>query len=447
MMTKIDNRFTEQPLPPEVSIGSDSWLTRARNYPVFSRTWYYYRSLAWLIPLAVIDLLVIFITTLLHLPLSQVLPVMLPISIGVSALYLIGPGLAVLVRQLQFVEKKEAIYLTLALVVGGLLSYGAYQLSDYLCEWVSSEEKVHGSFEFAAKLEGRDSSASKEKESGNSSTSERPNTPLSTTSTAALSDEKTNQNINQFLKPIVNGLIDTLILIYLGGGFDLWLFFRQKKRLLEDQRLRELKQAQEARREAELRLSVLVAQVEPHFLFNTLAGVRSAINTEPVRATAIVDHLVDYLRATIPKFRSEGSSSQARLQQQLDAARAYLNLMKARIPRLNFSIVSEIADAALPPLMLISLVENAIKHGIEPKIGPAHIAIVARELMRDKQSFLELSVADDGIGFGGTTSGSGIGLENIRQRLTSMYGDAASLTLKANREGGVTAIICLPLEK
>ncbi|MFZ6689759.1 sensor histidine kinase [Undibacterium sp. SXout11W] len=452
MMTKIDNRSTEQPLPPEVSIGSDSWLTRARNYPVFSRTWYYYRSLAWLIPLVVIDLLILVITTLLSLPLSKVLPVMLPISIGVSALYLTGPGLAVLVRQLQFVEKKEAIYLTLALVFGGLLSYGVYQLSDYFCEWVSSEQKVHGSFEIAAKFEGHDSPASKEMESGiNRFHSVKPKPQVSTASAAASSDEQTakeaNQNINQFLTPVVNGFVDTLIVISLGGGFDLWLFFRQKKRLLEDQRLRELKQAQEARREAELRLSVLVAQVEPHFLFNTLAGVRSAINTEPVRATAIVDHLVDYLRATIPKFRSDGSSSQARLQQQLDAARAYLNLMQARIPRLNFSIESEIADAALPPLMLISLVENAIKHGVEPKIGPAHIAIVARELMLDKQSFLELSVADDGVGFGGTTSGSGIGLENIRERLASMYGDTASLTLKANPEGGVSAIICLPLEK
>jgi len=451
-MTKINNRSIEQPLPAEVSIGSDSWLTRARNYPVFSRTWYYYRSLAWLIPLVVIDLLVLAITTLLSLPLSKVLPVMLPISIGVSALYLTGPGLAVLVRQLQFVEKKEAIYLTLALVFGGLLSNGVYQLSDYFCEWVSSEQKVHGSFEIAAKFEGHNSPASKEMESGiNSFHSVKPKPQVSTASATASSDEQTaketNQNINQFLKPVVNGFVDTLIVIYLGGGFDLWLFFRQKKRLVEDQRSRELKQAQEARREAELRLSVLVAQVEPHFLFNTLAGVRSAINTEPARATAIVDHLVEYLRATIPKFRSDGSSSQARLLQQLDAARAYLNLMQARIPRLSFSVESEIADAALPPLMLISLVENAIKHGVEPKVGPAHIAVAAHELVLDQQRVMELSVADDGVGFGGATSGSGIGLENIRERLASMYGDTASLTLKANQDGGVTAIIRLPLEK
>ena len=451
-MTKINNRSIEQPLPAEVSIGSDSWLTRARNYPVFSRTWYYYRSLAWLIPLAVVDLFILSITTLLGLPFSKVLAVMLPLSMGLSALYLTGTGLAVLVRQSQFTEKKEAILLTFALLLGGLLSYGTYQLCDYLCDWVTSAQKVHGSIEFAAKVEEGDSSASKKTPHGPSASHlSGPKAQVVDGSASATSEEQTNkavdQNFNQFLKPVVNGFVDTLIVIYLGGGFDLWLFFRQKKRLVEDQRSRELKQAQEARREAELRLSVLVAQVEPHFLFNTLAGVRSAINTEPARATAIVDHLVEYLRASIPKFRSDGSSSQARLLQQLDAARAYLNLMQARIPRLSFSVESEIADAALPPLMLISLVENAIKHGVEPKVGPAHIAVAAHELVLDQQRVMELSVADDGVGFGGATSGSGIGLENIRERLASMYGDAASLTLKANQDGGVTAIIRLPLEK
>ena len=118
----------------------------------------------------------------------------------------------------------------------------------------------------------------------------------------------------------------------------------------------------------------------------------------------------------------------------------------ASCPRLSFSVDSEINDAALPPLMLISLVENAIKHGVEPKIGQAHIAVLAQQTERDGNAYLALSVADDGVGFGGTTSGSGIGLENIRQRLASMYGAEASLMLKANSQGGVTATISLPLE-
>jgi sensor histidine kinase YesM len=236
-----------------------------------------------------------------------------------------------------------------------------------------------------------------------------------------------------------------LIIFYQGSGFDLYTFFRQRKRLAESLRLQELKQAHEARREAELRLSVLVAQVEPHFLFNTLAGVRSAILTDPLRATVIVDHLVDYLRSTIPNMRDDGTTNQGRLAQQLEAAKSYLGLMKARIPRLSFEVTSDIKDAAIPPLILISLVENAIKHGIEPKIGPAHIEVTAKIIDQDDDKFLEISVIDNGVGFGGTTSGGGIGLSNIRERLESTYGKHASLTLKAQPESGVNATIILPL--
>jgi LytS/YehU family sensor histidine kinase len=236
------------------------------------------------------------------------------------------------------------------------------------------------------------------------------------------------------------------LLVYTAGAVDLWYFFRQKKRLHEVMRLQELKLAQDARREAELRLSVLAAQVEPHFLFNTLAGVRSAILTEPDRATAIVDHLVDYLRATIPQMRNDGSSAQARLRQQLEAASAYLGLMHARIPRLSYSVDSDVKDAALPPLMLISLVENAVKHGVEPKIGPVHISVHAKQLEQNGEAMLELTVADNGVGFAGSSSGSGIGLANIHERLASMYGLRASLVLKARPEGGVAATILLPLE-
>jgi hypothetical protein len=125
---------------------------------------------------------------------------------------------------------------------------------------------------------------------------------------------------------------------------------------------RELAQAQAQRREAELRLSVLAAQVEPHFLFNTLAGVRSAISTDPARASDMVDRLADYLRAAIPRLRSDGGA-QATLGSQLDIVRAYLGLMAARMPRLHFDIdvPTELLAAACPPLMLISLAENAVQ--------------------------------------------------------------------------------------
>ena len=463
------NNYIEQPLPLEVSISSDSWLTRARNYPVFSRTWYYYRSLSWIIPVLVIDVFSVIIPHLMGIGLEKILLFVLPLSLGFLSLGLIGTGLAVLVRQRQFSEKIEAFALAAALLIGVGLSDGVLKGVEHFCDWFAGENRVHGKITVldASIDDKKESPVRKKKEPLQVTVQQSPAAPAPPTApdapaapsapAAASLPDPNSQNssfhpvlskeMRELLQNFTSISITGFIVIYLGGGFDLWLFFRQKKRLLEDQRLRELKQAQEARREAELRLSVLVAQVEPHFLFNTLAGVRSAINTEPARATAIVDHLVDYLRATIPKMRSDGSSTQARLMQQLDAARAFLNLMQARIPRLSFSVESEISDAALPPLMLISLVENAIKHGVEPKIGPAHIAVLARQSERDGKAYMELSVADDGVGFGGTSSGSGIGLENIRERLASMYGTEATLTLKANRDGGVTALISLPLEK
>ena len=452
--TSKKNHAIEQPLPLEVSIRSDSWLTRARNYPVFSRTWYYYRVLSWVIPLSIIDVIGILISHLIGVPFVKIMMFLLPISLGLLALGLVGTGLAVWVRQRQFAERKEALMLVMAILFGVCLSYAAFEGSRKLGDWLTDESHVHGTLTlFDAHLNDTKEDVENKKRKNTdlaSSSASLPTVSIDRPKGATppvLTHPVLNQEMLELLRNAVNFSVSAFFIIYLVGGFDLWLFFRQKKRLLEDQHWRELKQAQEARREAELRLSVLVAQVEPHFLFNTLAGVRSAINTEPARATAIVDHLVEYLRATIPKFRSDGSSSQARLLQQLDAARAYLNLMQARIPRLSFSVESEIADAALPPLMLISLVENAIKHGVEPKVGPAHIAVAAHELVLDQQRVMELSVADDGVGFGGATSGSGIGLENIRERLASMYGDTASLTLKANQDGGVTAIIRLPLEK
>ena len=342
------------------------------------------------------------------------------------------------------------------MLLGVGLSYALFDGSDKLCKWIAHDHIHHGKLELFVsskyhedaeegkatppKLTAPASSASPSAPSSSSTQG------LASASVAAESHSVLSQETLLMLRDLIDFLFSFFVVSYLGGGFDLWLFFRQKKRLQEDRLARELKQAQEARREAELRLSVLVAQVEPHFLFNTLAGVRSAINSEPARATAIVDHLVDYLRATIPKIRRDGSSTQARLGQQLDAARAYLNLMQTRIPRLQFTVESTITDAALPPLMLISLVENAVKHGIEPKVGPAHIAVSAYQTDNAGQPYLTVSVSDDGVGFGGTTSGSGLGLENIRERLASMYGENASLVLKANPDGGVTAVICLPLE-
>ena len=234
---------------------------------------------------------------------------------------------------------------------------------------------------------------------------------------------------------------------WLGGLTDLVAYVRQRGKLDDVLRDQALRRAGAARLEAELRLSVLAAQVEPHFLFNTLASVRSAIASDPVRAAALVDHLADYLRSTIPQMRGDAAGGSVALERQLDAARAYLALMHERMPRLTFAVDAEpgLETALVPPLMLISLVENAVKHGAEPKAGPTHVTVSAARVTEADATLLELRVRDDGVGFGGATSGAGVGLANIQERLAGLYGPQAGLTLKALPDGGVEAILRLPL--
>ncbi|MEB0030174.1 histidine kinase [Undibacterium sp. RTI2.1] len=449
----LHQRQIDQPLPSEVSLQSDTWLTRARNYPVFSRTWYRYRMQACFGVLIPTLLFCALIGLMINSDMRKFLTAAIPITISFFSLHLVGTLAAVWVRQRNYREKKEVVLLILALLLGAAFSYGVFNGTRYATKYVAyGDGNITIYLDANAKID-TDKEHPKNKPASTSSAfsagvsdGAAAGAASATTGKPKESSDRISNSSTIMAGDIVGNLTAAGFLIYAGGGVDLWLFFRQRKRLVEALRLQELRREQEARREAELRLSVLVAQVEPHFLFNTLAGVRSAILTEPGRATAIVDHLVDYLRATIPQMRNDGSAEQARLSKQLEAVRAYLSLMQARIPRLSFSVESDVVDAALPPLMLISLVENAIKHGIEPKIGPAHITVTAKVIAHeDDKEYLELSVADNGVGFGGTTSGSGIGLANIQERLQSMYGKHASLTLKAGPEGGVIASIVLPL--
>ena len=427
--------FSEQALPPDVSVSSDTWLNRYRNFPVFSRTWFRYRAIA----LGMSQTVIMIITTIVFFSTQEewtkYLVRAVPMYLGFTSLYLTGQSIAVWVRQKKYPVRKESILLCLAIAFGVFVSYGVSYYSHIGLERALDHP-----------------SKRTENSAANTPTTTTKNVSLTSNVASSTSSEKNSNTRLEKLNPMMRVMLAimkmTILAIpvtYIGSGFDLWVFFRQRKRLVEAQRQQELRRAQEARREAELRLSVLVAQVEPHFLFNTLAGVRSAILTEPLRATAIVDHLADYLRSTIPQMRSDGGADQGRLAKQLETTKAYLGLMQARIPRLTFSITSTISDAALPPMLLISLVENAVKHGIEPKVGPAHISVIAHTNKQDGEEKLEISVADNGVGFGGTTLGSGIGLSNIHERLESMYGSRASLQLKAGIEGGVVATIILPL--
>jgi sensor histidine kinase YesM len=146
------------------------------------------------------------------------------------------------------------------------------------------------------------------------------------------------------------------------------------------QRARELARLRQEKNEADLRLTVLQAQVEPHFLFNTLASIHSLIRPDPIRAEATIEALVDHLRATMPKFRAEIGSTHSTLAQQIEVCWSYLAVMKVRMGhRLRYAVdVPEcLRSHTFPPLMLISLVENAIKHGIEPSPSGGNIVMSA----------------------------------------------------------------------
>ena len=263
---------------------------------------------------------------------------------------------------------------------------------------------------------------------------------------APVPDAPASQALQTATFVAANGVIfiaGVFLLCWLGGLFDLRAFVRQRGKLDEALTRQALARARDERNTAELKLSVLAAQVEPHFLFNTLASVRAAIASDPGRAAHIIDHMVDYLRATIPQMRGDAAATTVPLDAQMAAARSYLALMHERTPRLSYSVDIEpgLERAAIPPLMLISLVENAVKHGVEPKVGPANIAVKARR----HEGELEVSVTDDGIGFGDASAGAGIGLPNIKDRLRTLFGQRASLTLKTCPDGGVAAILRVPL--
>lgn len=456
--TTIKSTMSEQALPAEVSIQSDTWLNRYRNFPVFSRTWFRHRAIAFGGTLFVMFVVVFGIVFLTSERFNVFVIWTVPFFVAAIGLFLIGQAMAVWVRQQNYSERRESFGILVALILGAVLSfaigYGSHLGFKYFFKLPdkTTEISVQAQVKTVPKKPASASATAPDSAHHEPAQATAPSSDKAENTDKPDQVPKTEKQKEQERGPVVNLIITilkwfplTIACIYWGSFFDLLVFFRQRKRLAEAMRQQELQRAQDARREAELRLSVLVAQVEPHFLFNTLAGVRSAILTEPLRATAIVDHLVDYLRSTIPQMRGDGSTEQGRLAKQLEAARAYLGLMQARIPRLTYSVESELKDAAFPPLLMISLVENAIKHGIEPKIGPAHVAVNARYFDEGDEEKLEVSVSDNGVGFGGTTSGSGIGLANIRERLESMYGERASLTLKARPEGGVVATIIIPL--
>jgi sensor histidine kinase YesM len=195
------------------------------------------------------------------------------------------------------------------------------------------------------------------------------------------------------------------------------------------------------RRLMEAQMAALQAQVEPHFLFNTLALIGQLIETDPQEAARVHAHLIEYLRSTLPQMRARDGAT---LGKQVELSKAYLSIMQARMKeRLNvrFEVPVFLGSAPFPPMMLQTLIENAIKHGLEPKIAGGTVTVRAYV----DGATLHVEVCDDGIGID-PHADDGIGLANIRERLQLLYGANAELVIHTPASGGACALIKLPYQ-
>ena len=190
-------------------------------------------------------------------------------------------------------------------------------------------------------------------------------------------------------------------------------------------------------------MRMLQAQIEPHFLFNTLANIQTLIPRAPDKASLMLDNFIAYLRQSLTASREQEGT----VKQEVDLVRNYLELLKIRMGdrlQFEFEIEHDLQSASLPPMLLQPIVENAIKHGLEPKVEGGRVRVAAR---RSGESMV-LTVADNGLGFSdlADSSGTGVGLANLRERLAVLYDGQATLTV-ADAAPGTVITIQVPLSK
>ncbi len=235
-----------------------------------------------------------------------------------------------------------------------------------------------------------------------------------------------------------------ILFTVLAGGIAL-NYFATRETLAREATARS--EAQRLAVESQLRL--LRAQLEPHMLFNTLANVRSLLREDVDRAESMIDQLIVYLRSALAASQTESVA----LIREFAQLRAYLDIMALRMgPRLAYrlELPAALERTEVPPMLLQPLVENAIKHGLEPKVGQGSIEVVARAL----PSGIEIRVSDSGLGLppdGGDDeapsarpANASYGLQHVRDRLQAIYGPAARLALERREPTGVSAVVFIP---
>jgi signal transduction histidine kinase len=236
-------------------------------------------------------------------------------------------------------------------------------------------------------------------------------------------------------------LIPVLFTLLVGGvGIH---YYATREQLAKEAAARS--EAQRLAVDSQLRL--LRAQLEPHMLFNTLANLRSLVREDVDRAESMIDQLIVYLRSALAASQTESVA----LSREFAQLRAFLDIMALRMgPRLTFrlELPADLESTQVPPMLLQPLVENAIKHGLEPKVGPGSIEVIARAT----HAGIEIRIDDSGLGLpadepdepAARPAGSSYGLQHVRDRLQAVYGPAARLSLERRHPTGVSARVFIP---
>lgn len=217
---------------------------------------------------------------------------------------------------------------------------------------------------------------------------------------------------------------------------------RRFARAMEEARQKEFV-ASSARMLAEARLRALQAQIEPHFLYNTLANVVSLIGPQPAQAQHMLERFIDYLRASLAASRSEDAT----LASEAGLTAAYLDVLAVRMGdrlRYRIELPDELRQFKIAPMLLQPVVENAIAHGLEPKVEGGEIVVS----MQREGEYVWVRISDTGMGLNEAAPrkpGGGVGLSNLRERLRSLYGGAAKVELLENQPCGMTVRLMLPL--
>ena len=226
-------------------------------------------------------------------------------------------------------------------------------------------------------------------------------------------------------------------------GVPIIYFFTTRERLAEfenkiqEEKIKRLTMEKEA---AMTTLRLLQAQIEPHFLFNTLSNVIMLFDIDVKKAKKMLIDVNEYLRISLDRTRQEMIT----LSQELDLVKQYLDIFQIRMgDRLSFKIEDRtgLDEFLFPPLIIQPLVENANKYGLEPKVEGGRISIDCRM----EGTCVEIEISDTGNGIDTSAKKAGIGINNVSQRLAAIYGDEAGLTLRPNRPSGLKAVIKVPI--